>query len=178
MLRRILLPIVMLAAGNTSLLAAQQIPQWVDQILGALDLPVSTAEARTEGAPADEVRQVVQVMASENVPAHEARRIIDEERTDRREHGPVDNFGAFVQSKLRAGLRGQELAAAIRAEHAAHGKGKGASKGKPGGPDDRAAHQPSGKDKKPDDRAAHQPMGNERKPDNRGKPTDRPAQPR
>ena len=44
------------------------------------------------------------------------------------EHGPTDNFGAFVQSKLDQGLRGRELSDAIRAEHAAHGKGKGAIK--------------------------------------------------
>jgi hypothetical protein len=41
-----------------------------------------------------------------------------------REHGPVDNFGAFVQRRLDEGLRGRDLADAIRAEHAAHGRAR------------------------------------------------------
>jgi len=40
------------------------------------------------------------------------------------EHGPVDNFGAFVKSKLAEGLRGRDLADAIAIEHKVRGKGK------------------------------------------------------
>ena len=96
------------------------------QLLLAADLPVSAARARSEGASNDEVRGVLDALRSAKVPAREAREVIDEERSARRRNGPVDNFGAFVQSKLQAGLRGRELAAAIRAEHEARGKGNAA----------------------------------------------------
>lgn len=115
-----------------------QTPDWVTQILTAARLPVVAAEARQEGAAA-EVRAVLDAMARANVPAHEATVVLDSARAVRREHGPTDNFGAFVQAQLAAGKRGQALAAAIRAEHAQRGKGKGArdtaSRGRK--PDDR-----------------------------------------
>lgn len=113
--------------------ASAQVPDWVTQILAAAQLPVTAAEARQEGVPDNEVRELLDALRTANVPAHEARDVFDEGRKARREHGPVDNFGAFVQSKLAAGLRGRELAAAIRAEHVARGKGKaGAAKGQSG----------------------------------------------
>src|SRR5687767_15243513 len=62
-------------------------------------------------------------MGRSGIPAYEATLVIDTARVVRREHGPVDNFGAFVQSQLAQGKRGRELAAAIRAEHARSGKG-------------------------------------------------------
>ena len=108
--------------------ANAQTPDWVMVLLDSAGLPVSANAARNEGVPGDEVRAVIEAMRGKNVPAHEARSVLDEARNARRDHGPVDNFGAFVQSKLDAGLRGRDLAAAIRAEHAARGKG-GATKG-------------------------------------------------
>lgn len=125
----VLFGILLLPAAS----ASAQVPDWVTQILAAAQLPVTAAEARQEGVPDNEVREVLDALRTANVPAHEARDIFDEERKARREHGPVDNFGAFVQSKLAAGLRGRDLAAAIRAEHVARGKGKaGATKGQSG----------------------------------------------
>jgi len=119
--------------------AGAQIPAWVNEILAAAQLPVVTAEARNEGVANDEIRAVLDAMKSSNVPAHEATAVLDTARSVRREHGPVDNFGAFVQSQLAAGKRGRTLAAAIRAEHARVGKGKGAkSQGKSGAARDSA----------------------------------------
>ena len=110
--------------------AAAQVPDWVTVLIAAAQLPVSANAARNEGVTSDEVRAVLDAMRTKNVPANEAKDILDEARAARRDHGPVDNFGAFVQTKLDAGLRGRDLAAAIRAEHAARGKGgAGAAKG-------------------------------------------------
>jgi hypothetical protein len=141
MIRR-LSPLVVALSVCWGSTAAAQVPEWVSQLLIAAQLPVSTLEARKEGVPGDEIRAVLEALRTARVPAHDARELIDEERTARREHGPVDNFGAFVQTKLQAGLRGRDLAAAIRAEHEARGKGhagghgqaKGQSKGQSSGP--------------------------------------------
>lgn len=122
---------------------AAQLPDWVNQILTAAQLPVVTAEARQEGVPSGELSAVLDAMKSASVPAHEATAVIDTARAVRRDHGPVDNFGAFVQAQLASGKRGRALAAAIRAEHARVGKGKGnvsrgpgQNRGRPGGDDD------------------------------------------
>lgn len=115
--------VVLLVALCGSPLAGQS-PDWLKRILVAADLPVTTAEARIEGTSSGEIRAVLQIMIGAKVRADEARVLIDAEREARREHGPVDNFGAFVQSQLRAGVRGRDLAAAIKAEHAARGKGR------------------------------------------------------
>jgi hypothetical protein len=99
-----------------------QTPDWV-RVLAAAELPTSADQVRQEGTPSSALEQVLAAMQAANVPAHEAREVLDEERAAIREHGPVDNFGAFVQQKLDAGLRGRDLAAAIRAEHQLRGKG-------------------------------------------------------
>jgi hypothetical protein len=100
-----------------------QTPDWVRRVLAAAELPTSADQVRKEGVPNSALEQVLGAMQAANVPAHEAHEVLDEERAAIREHGPVDNFGAFVQSKLEAGLRGRDLAAAIRAEHQLRGKG-------------------------------------------------------
>ena len=110
--------------------ASAQTPDWVQVMISAAGLPIAADSARKEGVPSDDVRAVLESMRNKNIPANEAKDILNEARAAHREHGPVDNFGAFVQAKLDAGLRGRDLAAAIRAEHAARGKGKaGAAKG-------------------------------------------------
>jgi hypothetical protein len=133
--------------------ADAQVPEWVIQVINAAGLPVSAAAARNEGVPDAEVRAVLDAIRGANVPAHEARAILDTARAVRRQHGPVDNFGAFVQTKLAAGLRGRQLAAAIRTEHAARGKGRPAARnaqgrGRENAPDT-AAKSGSGKSKAP-----------------------------
>lgn len=124
-MRRLLhaLPVALLL-GSSARLPAQQ-PDWVTQLLTAARLPVATAEARRDGVAGTDIRAVLDAMIRTKVPASEATAVIDTARVLQREHGPVDNFGAFVQSQLAAGKRGPALAAAIRAEHARQGKGKG-----------------------------------------------------
>jgi len=106
-----------------------QAPQWVTDLLTAARLPVETMEARREGVANEEIQSVLDAMRRNRIPAHEATAVIDTARAVRREHGPVDNFGAFVQTQLASGKRGRELAAAIRAEHARQGKGNAARGG-------------------------------------------------
>src|SRR5687767_5788416 len=103
--------------------AGAQLPDWVSDILVAARLPVVADSARREGTANESIRDVLEAMTKSRLPAHEATVILDSARASRREHGPVDNFGAFVQSQLAQGKRGRELAAAIRAEHARAGKG-------------------------------------------------------
>jgi len=134
-----------------------QLPDWVSQILAAAQLPVVTAEARREGLPGDDIRAALEAMRTAGVPSWEATALIDSARAARREYGPVDNFGAFVQSQLAAGKRGQELAAAIRAEHARQGKGNAARAGKAQPPDARGAP-----DRKPDNRGQPRPLSTAR----------------
>jgi hypothetical protein len=103
--------------------AHAQLPDWVTQILAAAQLPVVATEARNDGVGNADIRSILDVLMNNGVPAHEAVAIIDTTRKAHRDHGPVDNFGAFVQSQLAAGKRGRELSAAIRQEHARMGKG-------------------------------------------------------
>lgn len=123
---RYLTPVILLglAVGSAGPVHAQQ-PQWVEQLLAASRLPLETAEARREGASNGYIREVLEAMRTARVPAHEAVAVIDTARAVHREHGPVDNFGAFVQAQLASGKRGRDLAAAIRAEHARAGRGAG-----------------------------------------------------
>ncbi|HEY9426122.1 MAG TPA: hypothetical protein VIR34_03135 [Gemmatimonadaceae bacterium] len=125
-MRKRFLPLAAVAALLWSSPLAGQTPDWLSRILSAAELPVSTAQARVEGTPSEVISTALDVLIGARVPAGEAHEVIDEERAARRENGPVDNFGAFVQSQVAAGLRGRDLAAAIRAEHAARGKGPGA----------------------------------------------------
>lgn len=168
-LMRRVVPFLLAVVCGWTTAASAQVPDWVTQVLKAAQLPVTAAEARTEGVADTTVRTVLEAMRTANVPAADAKDMLDTARAVNREHGPVDNFGAFVQSKLQAGLRGRELAAAIRAEHVARGKGhaKGADKvrGEKGKPDD-AGRAKAGGDK--DDRARGKAPATKGRPD---KPT-------
>lgn len=121
--RNITIALVLSTAASTRLVA--QKPTWVDSLLAAANLPVVTVQLREDGVPGNDIQRVLDAMRTKRIPASEAHDVMDEERKAIGERGPVDNFGAFVQSKLDAGLRGRALASAIRAEHAAHGKGRG-----------------------------------------------------
>lgn len=137
---------VLLAAAliGWSTPAFAQVPDWVNQVLIAAQLPVAAAEARRDGIANAEIRKVLDALFNAGVPAYEAVTLVETERQAHREHGPTDNFGAFVQAQLAAGKRGQELAAAIRAEHARQGKGNAARKAKGQNPDNREQGQKPG----------------------------------
>ena len=119
-----------------------QVPDWVNQVLAAAQLPVMTSEARREGIASAEIRKVLDALLNAGVPAYEATTLFETERKAHREDGPTDNFGAFVQSQLAAGKRGQELAAAIRQEHARVGKGNASKKEKGEKQDNRGRGRP------------------------------------
>lgn len=120
-----------LALAAPPALAAQD-GALLDKVRTAMNLPVRTAEARDAGVPDERVRSTVWDIFRSGVPAEDATRIFDEEVRIVREGGSKDNFGAFVRSRVEAGLRGRELAEAIHAEHARRGMGKPAETGKPG----------------------------------------------
>lgn len=107
----------------------------MESLLQSLRLPKAAQEARTLGVPEQDLRGIFDMARAKQLPAGSITEVIEVGNTSIREHGPVDNFGAFVQARLDEGLRGRELAAAIRAEHAAHGKGKGYVRGKDGHPE-------------------------------------------
>lgn len=134
--------VAILAVAMAAPAAAQQNERQGDEnlsgqerLLRALLLPRTTREARQAGVEEEELRKVLRTGRERDVPPGEMDVILQEEVRAVKEHGPIDNFGAFVQARLDQGLRGRELAAAIRAEHAARGKGKGAGAGKAEGRD-------------------------------------------
>jgi hypothetical protein len=98
---------------------------WVRDLLLATQLPVMTLNARNEGVPSNDILTILDAVRRAGLPAREAVLIIDTTRAIHRDNGPTNNFGAFVQSQLAAGKRGTDLAAAIHAEHARMGKGRG-----------------------------------------------------
>lgn len=104
-----------------------------DKAMAILGIPKRAEEIRQAGVPDKDVQSILDILKQKQLPPEEVEEILIVERDAVREHGPTDNFGAFVQSQLDRGLRGRELAAAIRAEHAARGKGKGKMKDGPPG---------------------------------------------
>jgi hypothetical protein len=155
----------------------------IRRVLSAADLPVSADQARREGAPDGVLQQVLAAMRAADVPAHEAREVIDEERAAMREHGPVDNFGAFVQSKLDAGLRGRDLAGAIRAEHELRGAKRGeraaqpVDRGTERGKSSEARDSLRDRQQRPEARPGKQPEASEGRAGDQRKPADPPVKP-
>lgn len=117
--------------GPVQSAAAQQPASTVrDRVRAALELPgIVDSIRRRGGIPEEEVRVVVDEARRKNIPANETRDVLKEADNAIRDHGPVDNFGAFVKARLDAGLRGRALAQAIRQEHARRGIGKGTMRG-------------------------------------------------
>lgn len=124
-----LLSIAALTILPSSVLAQDSLRQ---DILRAIDLPRAAAELREAGVPIDEVQRAIETARRQHIPAAETEEVLSETSRAVEEHGPIDNFGAFVQAQLDGGLRGRDLAAAIRAEHQRMGIGKGKRLGPPG----------------------------------------------
>lgn len=128
---------------------------WLDKVLAAAQLPVAADEARKEGVAERTLREYLDRVLRNRVTADDAWRILDEEVRVVRAGGPKENFGAFVQTQLDAGLRGRALADAIHEEHRRRGMGR---------PDDRANDQRPGRDddrekdrRRPDDARPEEP---------------------
>lgn len=128
-----------LAIGLTAQPAvAQDPPPDSASILQTILLPTAAEALRELGVPTEEIESVVAGARERRVPPSETAVILQDAAQTVDEHGPIDNFGAFVQEQLQSGLRGRELAEAIRAEHARRGIGKGRKlESHARGPDDR-----------------------------------------
>jgi hypothetical protein len=116
--------LVALLSLTTATAGAQQAAS-AERIRAALAIPREVDTLRLHGVPEDQVRIVVDEARKRRLPSTETRDILVEANRDARDHGPVNNFGAFVQAQLASGKRGRALATAIRAEHVRRGIGKG-----------------------------------------------------
>src|SRR5690606_24685228 len=125
----VLIPVVAMAQEPTDEAPPDEAP--AAAILEAIALPEQAQELREDGVPAEQVAEALEAAESRGLSASEAGRAMRGAREATDEHGPVDNFGAFVTAKLDEGLRGQDLAAAIRTEHEQRGRGKPDGAGKP-----------------------------------------------
>ena len=96
----------------------------------AARLPIRTTELRNSGVHDTTIHRLLEVFRQRDIAPGAVDSILLVERDAAREHGPTDNFGAFVQTELDIGLRGEELAAAIRFEHETRGRGNGPARAK------------------------------------------------
>lgn len=114
-------------------MAQESVSDRLEAIRQAMRLPTVTQEARVLGVPERDLQSVFATAREQRLPAGYLAEVLAVENEAIRKHGPIDNFGAFVQERLKAGLRGRELADAIHAEHTARGMGHGrsAAVGKP-----------------------------------------------
>ena len=126
--------------------------------LRALELPLMTDRLRRHGIPETDIRGLLDAAKNAGLPADAATDVVDEAAESVKEHGRVDNLGVFVKAQLDAGLRGKELAAAIRAEHVANGKGGGKPENA-GPPADHGKHGSGGHEHGPGGGHAHGPGG-------------------
>lgn len=140
------------------------------RITAAAALPALAEEIRGSGVRRSELTSLLDVFRTKNIPAPDAKVILEEERSAARDHGPVPGLGSFVQARLDEGLRGRELAAAIRAEHAARGiggdgmsgnaRGKSAERGNASGRGNRDDQAPARRD---DERTTPESRADDRK---------------
>jgi hypothetical protein len=120
---------VAMIASPVGAIGAQQ-PSLIERLRAAMQLPaIVDSVKKNSGMPEREVNEVIAEIKRRRMPASEARDVLQEANAAIRDHGPLDNFGAFVKARLDAGLRGRALAQAIRQEHARRGIGKGRTRG-------------------------------------------------
>jgi hypothetical protein len=128
-MRTTLLTLCALLAGGVPLAAQTAVAPPVltlsERIRLASLLPIRTAEWRDAGVADTTVSRVLDLFRVHRVDPVQVDAILVAERDAAREHGPTDNFGAFVQRQLAAGKRGRALSDAIRAEHRVHGHKNG-----------------------------------------------------
>ncbi|MCA9312482.1 MAG: hypothetical protein KDA21_14810 [Phycisphaerales bacterium] len=97
----------------------------------AADLPMKAQELRDSGLDADQVVATLDAAKEAKLGAGETADLLGAAAPLVKEHGPVDNFGDLVKDKISEGLRGEDLAAAIKAAHEHKGKGPDAASTKP-----------------------------------------------
>jgi hypothetical protein len=94
-----------------------------DPVVVALGLPQAAQAARQSGLSEDEVRATLRAVREAGVGAAEATELLRRTSKLAREHGPVEGFADLVKSELASGKRGRDLAMALKAAHAARGRG-------------------------------------------------------
>lgn len=120
------------AAQGTPTAPPTRVPTAADSaILRAIDLPRTMQRAREAGVPDSSLRGVLERMRQRGIPAGDATAGIGMEVEAVERGGDRNNFGAFVRAQVESGLRGRELAAAIRAERERRGMGAGDRGGRP-----------------------------------------------
>lgn len=124
-------------------------------LLRALDLPRVMQRAREAGIPDSSLRGVMDRMRQRGIPAEEATAAVDLEVETVERGGDRANFGAFVRTQVESGVRGRDLAAAIRAERQRRGM---APEGRGGRPE--TAGPPAGRGGRPDSTARPEVRGN------------------
>lgn len=112
---------------------AQEQPSRDSRIWDILNLPQAVDEGRRAGIPSGSIWGVLDSLRRRGVPAADAGQIVRAEVDAVKTGAPPENFGKFVNAQLARGLRGRELAAAIHAEHARRGIGRGRDKPQTGG---------------------------------------------
>lgn len=115
-------------AGAQSSTGAPQsrVPTAADSAVArALDLPSVMQRARDAGIPDSTLRGVMDQIRRRGIPAGDAIPAVELEVETVEQGGDKNNFGSFVRAQVEGGLRGQELAAAIRAERERRGMGPG-----------------------------------------------------
>jgi hypothetical protein len=165
-------------------LDAQDVVQEGADILQAILLPRVSEILRDSGVPVEEVESAIEGARQSGVAPSDATTVFEEAVVAVEESGPIENFGGFVQQQLEHGLRGRELADAIRAEHAARGIGPGQRLesarpgerrgGPPGeaGPGARGGPGPEAGERRPNERG---PGAAGQRPDTSGARPDRPG---
>jgi hypothetical protein len=146
-------------------------------ILRALDLPRVMQRAREAGIPDSSIRGVMDRIRQRGVPAGDATTAVEMEVETVERGGNRENFGAFVRAQVESGLRGRELAAAIRAERQRRGmspEGRGGRPETAGPPDGRGgrpetAGPPAGRGGRPEGAGAR-PEGRGGRPDSTARP--------
>lgn len=160
-----------LAAQGAASAPQTRVPSAADSaILRAIDLPRVMQRAREAGIPDSSIRGVMDRMRERGVPADQATAAVDMEVETVERGGNRDNFGAFVRAQVESGLRGRELAAAIRAERQRRGMAPEGRGGRPesagarpevrGGRPDGAGARPEGRGGRPDSAARPEGRGN------------------
>lgn len=140
-----------LSAQSTTGTPPTRIPTAADSaILRSLEFPRIMQRARAAGAADSTLRNMLEIMRTRGLPAHDATAAIETEVEILEQGGNKDNFGQFVKSQVEAGLRGRELAASLRAERARRGMGPDRAQREEKGKDQRGA-RPDGRGGRPDE---------------------------
>jgi hypothetical protein len=103
------------AATTAEAVAAPSEADAADDVLATLDLPIATAAARDAGVGEEDIKDVLSCVQTSGIGAASATVALDAEaRASKSDRGKIAGFGQWVRAQVAAGLRGKELAAAIR----------------------------------------------------------------